>query len=903
MLKKAALILLAFFLFMPLISYAPLCAGETVDFICELGISFFRIGRYEDALVEFNKALILDPSNQTAIKYISDIFKREISSGISKEKSILPQIIQETKKETTKEKAIEQAFRNLAKKEEAKEKAGVKVSGEAQVRLGMMPQDTDWKRANWDLNEKNFRVLSNTAFDRRENTYDPRIYDRLKIDFSVDKEEGLGFYSNITIDPWSFIGKSEKITITGAGGDPTELELKYWSNTGYTINETVNTLRNGDSFSLPEIKVTDGHVSTPVSIKSSFGNIYTLPEIKIQREFQPLRELWFNYKQEGLQLRLFPIAYENQALTFDDPLKLSNNHIWWEDSPWIHSWKHGNFNSGAGANDFTKGFWDNTLSFFTRDSEGQRLTSLRGFSSEFNPQEETSIAASLAIPKGFWQDYSGVDNILSAVRLKQSFTENSALGITATTRTGYNVDNKNKLDAWDYVLGTDLGYEILEGIKASFEIAHSQAKYDLTNYQFRTEAGGNAYHFSILGRFPFKSIMNTKNGYDGIQPEASESSFTKFRLFASRMDISFDDPLSSYVETRDDEFWSRHLHFRQPLKYYYQGEGKMLTWDDIKPYRIGNGIDIGRSTLGLRVESLLWDKSIDNLFDVRNVRSTDGKFVENVSREELTWNINEKLTSMALGIYQRMPRTKGGFDPFVFDSRTRRYFTNSQIEDGKDPSVATGSLGLEYKFFEWMALNGIWEYTNDISLGYDNFPRGIFNSGSPSFIFYGNGSKYRDVLNFLYNQQFFPKPPYPYYNIFKAGLKLRPMDKLELYLDYTRNPFEKAGQVDDNMNHVGFEVAYTPMPKLALFFKYSYSRWQNLDSISQGITKLFGHHNLFTELIYHKSENEDFTLQYGEASRDPYMGGVLDIGWDPYGGSLRTIDTQHIIRLYYRRKF
>ncbi|MFH0935956.1 MAG: hypothetical protein V1828_03790, partial [Candidatus Omnitrophota bacterium] len=122
-------------------------------------------------------------------------------------------------------------------------------------------------------------------------------------------------------------------------------------------------------------------------------------------------------------------------------------------------------------------------------------------------------------------------------------------------------------------------------------------------------------------------------------------------------------------------------------------------------------------------------------------------------------------------------------------------------------------------------------------------------------------------------------------------------------LDYTRNPYEKAGPIDDNINHVGFEVSYLPVPKLGLFFRYTYSRWQDINKLILGDTGLYGHHNFFAEAIFRKSEDEDISFQYGESSRNPYMGGILDVTWDPYGGSLSTIDTQHIFRLYYRRRF
>lgn len=921
--KFNALIFFNILLFCLLLQAPCFAEMQGVDYLCEFGITFYRMGRYDDALSEFKKVLLLDPQNKIAQSYINDIFVKErpaASENNLTQRSELPlqtELKAPPRQMLSREEAINDALNSLdvygrkavspqdkGEKKSGYEIAGVQITGEIQSRLGFTPQDTYWKRANWDLNEKNYRIRSNTALDRRENTFDPRIYDRLRLDFDAGEEEGSAFYSNVTVDPWSFTGKSSRVTVFSDFGDSADLELKYWSNTAYTINETIYTNQLGNSFNLPEIKMYNEMIRG-FDIKGAFtpNDTFHIPNIKIYRQFQPVREFWYDYKQDNLKLRIFPIAYENQALTFDDPLGLSNNRTWWEDSPWLHKWQPGNYNSGVATPDFTRGYWDNTLSFFTRDSEGQRLTALRGFNFEFDPSEKTYLATSIATPKDLWQDYSEVDNLLSAIRIKQSLLDNLNLGFSTTSRLGYHIYDNNDLDAWNYVVATDLGYEVIEGLKANFEMAHSQSEYDITNSTYKTGMRGNAYHFSILGRFPLQSIMSTENGYYGIQPAKDENFFTKFRLYAVRMDDSFDQPLSSYVETRDDEWWSRHLHFRRPFRYYYQGEGQLLTFDDIKNFAVGNGIDIGRSTLGLRLESLLWDKKISNLFDVRNVHASNGKFIENVAREEITIQVNDKLTTKMLGIYQNMPLTKGGVDPFIFDPRTREYYLNDYIEDGKDPSIGTGSLGLEYAFFDWLALNGIWEITNDISLAYDNFPRGILESGDLSRLYYEDGDTYRGVRNWLTDQQHFPRPPYPYYNIFKAGLRLNPMDNLEFYLDYTRNPYEKAGQVDDNMNHIGFEVAYSPMPKISLFFKYSYSRWQDLDSLVQGITKVTGHHNFFTEFTYRRTEDEDFTFQYGEASRNPYMGGVLDIGWDPYGGSLRTIDTQHIFRLYYRRKF
>jgi hypothetical protein len=407
----------------------------------------------------------------------------------------------------------------------------------------------------------------------------------------------------------------------------------------------------------------------------------------------------------------------------------------------------------------------------------------------------------------------------------------------------------------------------------------------------------------LVGRFPLERISSTEYGYDGILPAKDEGSFTKFRLFAARMDESFDQPLSSYVETRDDEWWGRHLHFRKPYKNYFEGEGQMLTFDDIKNFRVGNGIDIGRSVLGFRLETLALDKSLSNFLDVRNVHATNNKFLENVFRDELTWQPTEKFTAKFLGIYQALPHTVGGIDPYIFSPETRRYYTNSSIEDGEDPSVSTVSLGGKYDFTDWFSFNGLWEFTNDLSLGLDNYPRRLLSNSNNGYTYYQNGNKYRETLNFLYSQGYFPKPPYYYINIFKAGMSVKPADNLEFYLDYTRNPFEKAGQIDDNMNHVGLEMNYSPFKKLSMFFRYTYSRWQDIDKLISGINKVTSHNNFFAEFSYKQSEDQDFVFQYGEASRDPFGGGILDIGWDPFGGALETIDTQHAFRVYYRKKF
>jgi tetratricopeptide (TPR) repeat protein len=989
--------IILFLLIFALLSHSEVYAESMAEeYLCELGIKYYRSERYEDAMAEFKKVLMVDPVNKIAKDYINKMISRqeiipvgveEIEKGqeaqIIKRKQAVKKILDmvearveeeraaeidtglkrkvlvpkeklkkfgeaervnrereryieeaerhaEAKKLITKAERLAEAERKaeeerfaeaiiserqawmpketkaltleeaVLKKEEGGLLPPLKITGETQIRLGVTSEETVWKRANFDMNERNWRVISDAAFNQRENTYDARTYDRLRINLDTDNEDGFNFHSNITVDPWSFTGRSDKVTVTSSGGDTAEIELKYWSNTGHTINETVYTLQNGDTINLPELRVNDSKASQ-TTITSAWGGSFTIPELKIHREFQPIRELWFDYQQNAAKFRLFPFAYQDQALTTDDPLRLSNNHIWWEDSPWLRRWKPGILNSGASPVDFTKGYWDDSISFFARDSEGTRLTSLRGLCFEFEPSDRTSIETTLATPRDPWQEYSDVDNITSATRLKHKLSDGLSIGTTYTMRMGFNLDEGSKTDSRNNVVGLDLGFELIEGIKTSFEIAHSESEYDLTNSQYRTESRGEAYYFSIIGRYPGRSIMDLKYGYDEIKQNTEEDFFAKTKVYVAHMDRGFDPSLSSYRHTRNDTFWSRHIHFRQPFEYYYTGlYYPSLKWDDIKPYRIGNGIDIGRDVIGWRLETS-WQERLGSLFDLRNVHQTDGKYIETVARDEITWKINDKLTAKGLGLYHDLPKTKGGVDPFVFDSLTGRYFTNNQIEDGKNPSIKTGSLGLEYEFFDWLAVNGIWERTNDYSLGYDNFPRGVLKDDTTqSYTWREDGNIYRGDGNWLYSQQYFPSPPYAYYDVFKVGLKINPIQKLELYLDYTRNEYKGAGQINDNMNHVGMELVYSPTSKLGFYLKYVYSRWNNLNRLTAGENKTYvGSHNFFGELNYRVSEDEEFIVQYGEFGRAP----VASVSDDPYGGSLSALDTQHIVRLFYSRRF
>ena len=940
----------SFILFFCNLSFAG--AGVS-DYLCELGKFYYSRGQEDEALHEFNKALLASPDNTEAKGYVAKLAKSQKANGgqpnsrshkpegngaASASRSQKPQMLWDetlnrleaqqkeaaaisqramvrlplaaaisqramvrlplaaAKKQVAQAAiAIEEYLAQEKKEEKASPAGGVKISGVYQLAIGGTSEGFEWKRANGNLNEEDTRILSSAALNNRENTFDPRIFDRLKLNIDTRNKKPFNIHANIVVDPWSFTGKSEKFTLTSANGtDTAELELKYWSNTRRTFNEIIFTPGNGDSFALPEIKVEDNKTAA-TSVGTLFGGTFNFPSVKIKREFQPLRELWFDYKTEKTKFRFFPLAYSDQALTSDDPLNLSNHHVYWEESPWILRWEPGRLN--ANPNDFSRGRWSDSLAFSTRDSDLLRLTALRGFAFDYTPGDETSLRISGASPKGLWQDYDSFDNVPAAMRFKQMLGDNLQIGTVYTFRLGLNEDKSNKKDAVNHVWGMDFGFSPLKGTKLQAEVAASRSEQDLTSTIYASKKRGFVYQAALIGA-PDKDILSSS--YNEIKPEKTAKSFLKSRLQFTHMDEDFEPALANYRETRDDQFWSRHIHFRKPFKYSPSQEKEgALSWDDIAPFAIGDGIDIGRDVFGLRIEASTLERKLDELFDVRNVHRTNGKYVENVARSETTYKPTEKLTAKLLAIYHNVHQTYGRKDPFLVDAQTDRIFDNTLIPDSKSPSMKTFSLGANYDFSEKLSLYGIWDYSNDINAAYDGFPRGILNSSSfETFSEYGR--TFRRQTGFVYNQYYLPLPPYPFNNTYKAGLTLRPWKKWELFLDYTRNEYEYAGQISDDINHSGIEISFRPAEKLGFFAKYVYSQVQDLVMMDNSEDVRYeNHHNFSFEARYSFTKDDEFTFQFGDSGRIPI--GIA--AYDPFGGSLSVLDTQAIYRLYYRRKF
>jgi len=756
------------------------------------------------------------------------------------------------------------------------EDATPKIRGEYKMSIGVTGDDLIWKNANGDYNERNFRMIDHNF--PKVNTFDTRVYDRLKVVFDTNPDNnGLNLHSDITVDPWSFVGKTKKFTVTD-GADRVEMELKYWAGTNRTINEKYYSLDYSWLINAGEYKVKDDKVSAFQVGYGAWGDYtygtYSIPEQNIDYTFQPVRELWFDAKGDNHNLRIFPFALEDQALSSDDPLGLSNRHIYWEPSPWLDDWLPGNENQGWIPTRFWRGQWSKDLSFFTRDSEIRRLTALRGFSFKGDIFDTTNLGLTIATPKGLWQDYDEITALPGAVRIKSQLTDNFMLGTTDTFRVGY---KNGKTDSINNVYGLDLSCDVTQGTNIVGEISTSKSSDDRKS-SYKTEKNGTAGHIGLK----------------------QETGIGDMSIAYTHMDEAFDPGLTNYKETRQDQFWGRHIHFKAPLEYTSWGSYPM-KYDDIDPFRIGDGIDSGRKTLNFRLKTReAIDGKMDNLIDYRWVRDTEGKYVEGVAREENTFKITQDWTSKLLFIYHDLPKTKGRIDPLYYDADTGEYLTNAAIGDGEDPSLTTYSGGLEYSPEDWISIFGVYENTNDSTIATGNYPRRLLNeTGFATETI--EDKDYRERLPYLYSQGYFDLPPYERFNIYRTGISLKPAPGLGIELDYTKNDFKFAQSIDDNMNHFGATVKYDFTRKLTGYLKYTFSKAYNLYRLTgSGDLKYQDHHNMFMEFDYKVSDYGLLVIQLGEAS-------IVSSAWSyvasPYGDFYPTLDTQHILRIYYNGKF
>ena len=780
----------------------------------------------------------------------------------------------------------------------------VKITGVARTSFGINPDGSmTFNRANGNLTERNFSLLSRDQLFNEQNTYDPALYTSLKVKLDAPVTSFATTHLSLAFDPWSYVGKSKEVIVNGVGGDSAKIQYFSWGNTGYTIGRPFYTLQNGDAFSIPEQKINGGNIVPATTIHSSYTNIYNVPDMKLEYSFQPIREAWVDIKPEkDATLRVFPMALQDQAQTTDDPFRLSNNMIWWEESPWISSWRPGQKATPTGnPESIFKGYWDRDLAFSTRDSDLQRLTALRGASFKMYPDADNLFEATIASPKTLWQDYQDVTAVPASVRGKHYFNEQAYIGTVANAHQGY---NNGKKDAENYTGGIDGGYVATDWLMLNGEYAISKSRYDEKFDDYATKKNGNAYYISLMtSSSPMESMI--RKDYYGLAAAEKTENFFKTRLYFSRMDDQFESSLANYRETSKDSFWSRHFTFYPNTYRYMPGPGASFSEDDIAPFAIGTGINYGRNVIGWRGDTDLVQGRVHGLADFRRVMNNANKHVETVARTQWQLQATDKLMTKAMFLWHALPKTKAGIDPFLTSNLgDGEPLQNAAILGGNDPSAKTGALGAEYSLTNWAKINGVWEYTNDSAMGSNYFPQGIMSSAFLGTELQGVGqANYIKFTPFLYNQGVFDQPPYNMYNVFKTGLELIPTDAWHMYFDYTINPRHFAGNIDDNVNHWGAETSYVPNKYVGFFARYTYTRWIDIQSLNLGpsVLKYRGYSNLYFETRMLLPSEVIFSIKYGvgptynleTASTNP----DLSYYTNP------VLSTQHIIRVTCEKRF
>ncbi len=875
------------------IGYSQVFAqAMTAEFLCDIGKTYYNRGQFADAVIEFKKVLLIEENNQTARKYLDLIqgktpVKVEAIPVVDTSRRLaIDNALQlaENKPNPSFDYEIEKPYSPV----KTEKKDLLSVSGELQLGIGITKDDIIWKFANADYTgvpqEKNWRYLWG---EDGVNTYDRAIYDSLKLNLEANLSDKISFYNQIVIDPWTFIGTSDAYTTSTVGGDFVDIEYKYWSGDRRLLDEVYRSSK-GNIVTVGNVKVIDGNTSpyTPVGLTDWSTYFNEIPSLDVNYKYRPFRKLWLDYKDEDiLNIRVFALSDQYEALTSDDPLRLSNNRIWWEESPWLDEYEPSRiFHPDDGTLPVKAGRWIRRLSFVAKDSDYNRLTFLRGASIKAFDGDIQFVSAT---PLSLWDEYESSNSLHSALRAKFRPREDLVLGTTMTSKMGFNAASP---EAENHVFAVDADYKLssetslfAEAGGSYTDITEATGKHNI--YDGWAGALGLRYGEVDLGFVGTAVDRATKAKNESYNPKP------KFELSVKQMEKDFYPALSNYRYTRKDAFYSRHLSFAQ------------LSPENDE-FRLGDGIDRGRRVISLTARETMFENKLSWLLHDRYIRSDTNKYIENNSRLESTVSFTDKLTAKFLGWHMDVPRTKHHKDPFIYEKTSYAltdYFINSEdyienvdIEEGLDADIAGFSAGLRYDFNPSFALEGVYENTNDPT----DFPRILLSDSYVGASQTHDGILYDNVVPFLYDQrEFFDLPPYEYYSIAKGRMIVKPFEKLEAIFSYTKNSNKFAAGIDENINHFGLELKYTPKDNLTFWAKYIYSKLYDLYAANKERKLHYeGHNNFFLGSQYHFDDSQSLELLFGEYV--DYDADYADSTW-----SLSALDTQHIVRIFFRKKF
>ncbi len=747
----------------------------------------------------------------------------------------------------------------------------VKMSGRYRLAFGVDSEEFVVNDSNADLQERNYRYVFG---ERLNNTYDPAIYSQYLLNVDFEPKDKWNVHTQIVADPWSYVGTTgeqiQKSDISGTAN--VRYNLKYFGAFNSTIAEIYRG-NNGDSIGFPVIKVQNGRTTRNVvhgffDFSPGTGGVpFTIPELDIDYEFRPIRKLWVDYAEDDWHVRAFALADQTQALTTDDPLGLSNHKDYWQQSPWLYQYVPVQFFTDGSIQ---RGYYSDTLSFYARDSEGNRLVLLRGASVEAD-MGRTYFAGTVAAPYTPWdEEYLSADNVPGAFRLKHKATDRLILGSTYTFRNG--LVNDSVADR-SQVFAVDARYLQSETVTWKAETAISRREMELmTNQRFERSLEDYAHKLAVETKFDHRADGRTE----------AELSFTQ-------MDEKFQPTLSRYSNTRDDRFWGKHLSF--------------ADMPDLEPFRLGDGVDINRRTYRFHWREKLFQERFENLFDVRHVRrASDDGFKENVFRDEPTFRITPNVTAKGLVRWHKLPTSQLNVEPFVSDyyfigseDPSSLTFQNVAVPAGADPSRWTFAGALQWKLDEKWTAEGFVERSNDLP----DFPRGLLNSTFRDASQRVDGILIDRLQNFLYGQgPLGGVPPYEYFTVLRQRFIWKPQDEAKVTFHAAQNGYKHAASIDDNVNHQGVSLEFDATKNLTFFFDYTHSNVIDLPKLvatNYSEHDFRGHHNVYASV--------DWKLRNSTVLRAEY--GVFGLGYDspqvtPYSATsfaLPTLDAEQLLRV------
>jgi len=758
----------------------------------------------------------------------------------------------------------------------------IRMKGAYGASSGFEVDDYIWKDANADYQEKNWRYVFGPD---TVNTYDKRIFDRYELDIQTTTGTPWNAGCLIKVDPWSFVGVGHE-KISNRWGDECEIDYKYWEATGKTINQSYRTLFSNVLRS-PEQGVV-GHqvVAAPAvpqevwnPVEPNFQDFSRGKNVKIDYMFRGIRKVWVEYKETPLYVKVFPISDMHEALYSDDPLRLSNNKVYWAPSPWLWRFEPG-LTLASTPRSVQPAKWNWDEAWYAEDTNRNYLTFLRGFTVGYKFHNLATIDATVASPMGLWDYYDDVNSIPMAVRFKMYPSNNLKIGSTYTARYGV---NKQELRGNNQVIGADFDYNFGEDTHLFGETAVSSLFLKSNDIQ-QTDNRGYAY------KIGFKSkIDGTNHGF------AWDANVTE-------MSQHFAPGLADYRDTRIDRDWGQHIWFDPIPK-------------EDAAIRIGDSVDINRFVVGANASAQFSDNLVNLYLNLRNVHNSyNHKFIENIGRVEATYNPLSNLQFKGLALYRQRPPTVARQDPWLYDRYLDIPYRNDQMCDGQNADIMTLSGGAKVEFFDKkLTLFGIYERTNDPQ----DFPRREINY--PYNYMYGANNTLsndrdnilmNDVSNTLYGQWLWNMPEMPYYNILKGVVIVQPVERLSIrYTHVTNGNKNYASLLDDNHNHDGIDVTYTVFKKLTVQAGYSLSRVIDINRAldTNGRERLFKYHNnVYAQAKYDITRDHNFIAQFGEfglLERNLGIFGQTDPGMGYLNSRQGVLDTRCILRLFYQGKF